>query len=56
MKLLEIATNSGSLGRGKPVRPVNAVREMLHRGLLPNGTVIPIRPVSPSGDRQREEA
>jgi hypothetical protein len=56
MKLLEIASNSGSLGRGKPVRPVNAAREMLHRGLLPHGTVIPIRSVSQSGDRQREEA
>lgn len=56
MKLLEIASNSGSLGRGKPVRPVNAAREILHRGLPPNGTVIPIRPVSPTGDRQREEA
>ena len=55
MKLLELASNSGSLGRGKPMRPVNAVREMLNRGLVPHGTVIPIRPVSPSGDRQREE-
>ena len=56
MKLLEIASNSGSLGRGKPVRQSSAAREMLRHGLPPHGVVIPIRPASPSGARVRDEA
>lgn len=56
MKLFEIVSNSGSLGRGKPMRPVNAARETLRHGLPAHGVVIPIRSASASSARQRDAA
>jgi hypothetical protein len=56
VKLLEIASNSGSLGRGKPVRSTNAARESLRHGLGSHGVTFPIRPVSPTSELHQEVA
>ena len=56
MKLLELVSNSGSLGRGKPMRPVSPAREALRYGLPAHGAVIPIRSTSASSAHLRDKA